>query len=84
MIPVMPFTPAQSGTRHNHELIFGRRVADCPRCAELTAGAAPRAGWSDNKRRCERVQLASIAAHFAPGGPHSLGACGPICTFGDW
>jgi hypothetical protein len=24
-----------------------------------------------------------IRAHFAPGGPHTAGACGPVCTFGD-
>ncbi len=32
----------------------------------------------------ERSHLASIAAHFAPGSPHSRGHCGPVCTFGDW
>lgn len=28
-------------TKHNHTLIFGRREAGCPRCAELNEGAAP-------------------------------------------
>jgi hypothetical protein len=70
----------------NCSMAFGRKspIGDCPRCDELRNGATPRAGYGDNKRRYEANQLASIAAHFAPGSPHSRGACGPVCTFGDW
>jgi len=77
-------------TRHNHDrgkaMPFGRLkpVGDCPRCDELHDGAParelpwdPRAnvdGWPSDAR---------ISEHFAPGGIHATGGCGPVCTFGD-
>lgn len=70
------------------KMAFGRKDADCPRCQELIAGAAPRSGWQKDyfstKARHEQIQRASIAAHFAPYGPHATGKCGPVCTFGDY
>ena len=82
----MPTATAATATRHASDCtrVFNRLDPKCPRCAELRNGAPARAGWSDNKRRCEAVQRASIAAHFAPDGPHARGLCGPVCTFGDW
>ena len=74
-------------TKHTHIVVFGRKVADCPRCAELIAGAAP-VRWNGlsraEARYREESDRSAIAAHFAPNGPHSRGACGPVCTFGDW
>ncbi|MGW4784923.1 hypothetical protein [Streptomyces sp. NPDC004230] len=73
-------------TPHTHQVVFGRRVAGCPRCTELDAGAKP----VRQNRRPERQQTGGyptnreIADHFAPGSPHARGACGPVCTFGDW
>ncbi len=73
-------------TPHTHQVVYGRRVAGCPRCAELDAGAEP-VRWN---RRSEREQTGGypttreIDSHFASGGPHARGECGPVCTFGDW
>lgn len=64
---------------------FGRMTPGCPRCDELLAGAAPvTQSWRDRAKRDEEIRKASHAAHFAPGGPHQRGTCGPVCTFGDW
>ena len=55
-------------------MAFGKpsQHADCPRCNELKAGAAPRAGWQKayftRKAQQEAAQLRAIEAHFAPGG----------------
>lgn len=65
-------------TKHNHQVIFGRREPGCPRCAELAAGAAPRQGWSV-RRTYEAQQIAAIRAHDC-----QKSGCGPVCTFGDW
>ena len=64
--------------------VFGRKTAGCPRCDELLAGAAPVVWNIRNRQQEQAATLASIKAHFAPGSPHSRGACGPVCTFGDW
>jgi hypothetical protein len=70
---------------HTHKANFGRKVDGCPRCAELTAGAKPVQRWTRNDaHRDGYPTVAEIRAHFAPGSPHSQGACGPVCTFGDW
>jgi len=63
---------------------FGRKTPGCPRCDELIAGAAPRAGWGDRKRAQESQRNREIRAHFAPGGPHARGLCGPVCTAFDY
>jgi len=70
------------------KMVFGRKDSDCPRCAEMLAGAPARKGWQHDhyalKDRNEQMDKAAIAAHFAPGGPHALGKCGPICIAFDW
>lgn len=86
--PVGPFNrPArESGpktTKHTHQVVFGRRVDGCPRCAELDAGAEP-VRWAPSRAQQDAERVAEIRAHFAPGSPHSRGACGPVCTFGQW
>ena len=67
-------------TKHNHPMVFGRREAGCPRCAELNAGA-PVIRWAgmDSKRRFEAQSIAAIHAHNC-----AAAGCGPVCTFGDW
>ena len=67
---------------------FGRKTPGCPRCDELLAGAPTRSpAWVGAlKRRQENDALDRRyhSEHFAPGGPHATGACGPVCTYGDW
>jgi len=64
---------------------FGRKTPGCPRCDELLAGAeAVTWDWADKKRRDEEQERRAHAEHFAPGGKHARGECGPVCTFGDW
>lgn len=75
-------------TKHGAECVmaFGRKSPEgvCARCDELWTGAAPRASWHAKHFAKEQAKLDGIKAHFAPGSPHSRGACGPVCTFGDW
>lgn len=59
--------------------VFGRKTPGCPRCDELLAGAKPRAGWGDVKRRFEAAQREAIRTHNC-----RAAGCGPVCTFGDW
>ena len=66
-------------TRHTHAVVFGRREEGCPRCAELEAGAAPRAGWGRSRRDHDARMCLEIRQHDC----HAAG-CGPVCTFGDW
>jgi hypothetical protein len=77
-----------ANTKHGADCVmaFGRKspAGVCLRCDELTAGSAPRESWHKNHFAREAAKLDSIRAHFAPGSPHSRGACGPVCTFGDW
>lgn len=63
---------------------FGRLTPDCPRCDELAAGAQPRTSWRSRRQQTQETQQRAHQAHFAPNGPHARGACGPVCTFGDW
>lgn len=66
-------------TKHNHQPNFGRRVADCPRCAELNNGAEP-VVWSISKRaELDRRHIESIRMHNC-----KTSGCGPVCTFGDY
>lgn len=65
-------------TTHNHPVIFGRREAGCPRCAELAAGAPTRKGWG-TRRQYEAQAIRAIQAHDC-----KRAGCGPVCTFGDW
>lgn len=59
--------------------VFGRRTDGCPRCAELSAGAAP-IQWSDRRALIERMRLAELRH------PHNCAAskCGPVCTWGEY
>jgi hypothetical protein len=77
------------GTRHaaSCSRVFARYDLECPRCRELAAGAQPREGWGRSaaeRREQEQRDAAAIRAHFAPGGPHDRGVCGPVCTAFDW
>jgi hypothetical protein len=67
---------------------FGRLTPGCPRCDQLAAGDPPRAlGWverRDQQARYDEQREAAHRNHFRVGGPHATGACGPVCTFGDW
>jgi len=42
--PKRPSSPTSGPTRHNHGPSYGRIMPDCPRCAELSAGAPARTG----------------------------------------
>ena len=66
-------------TKHNHKVVYGRRVKGCPRCAELDAGAAPVKGWGQFKKEQERRFLEDLKNHDC-----KKAGCGPVCTFGDW
>ncbi|WP_395110222.1 hypothetical protein [Actinomadura sp. SCN-SB] len=80
---------ARGLTDHNHQpLPFGRRLpyGQCPRCDQLHDGAQPRTRHSrDGQRvRDDRQRQQALGDHFAPGGPHDRGECGPVCTAFDW
>lgn len=66
-------------TKHNHELVFGRRVAGCPRCAELNAGAPAVKGWGSARKEADRMHCEAIRRHVC-----SRERCGIVCTFGQW
>jgi len=66
-------------THHNHQVVFGKLVDDCPRCDELRDGASVRKGWGHRKQEAERLQLQAIRNHDC-----KKAGCLPICTFGDW
>lgn len=51
----------------------------CPRCLELAAGAAPRAGYGTGRKVEEARRLVSIKAHNC-----KQAGCGPVCTAFDW
>ena len=64
---------------------FGRKTPGCPRCDELLAGAEPVVQEQRGKaRRDEEMARRASREHFAAGGRHARGECGPVCTFGDW
>jgi hypothetical protein len=67
-------------TKHTHTVVFGRKEAGCPRCAELLAGAAPIV-WPGMNCRAEHEaeQLRAIRTHNC-----QASHCGPVCTFGEW
>lgn len=37
--------------------------------------------WPGNSKD---QRLKDIKSHFAPGGAHEKGECGPVCTYGDF
>ncbi len=65
--------------KHTHEVVFGRKVAGCPRCDALLAGAPVTKGWGHAKRASDMMRSASIKAHNCV-----TSKCGPVCTHGDW
>lgn len=66
-------------TQHSHGPNFGRRVATCPRCIELTAGA-PAIQWRESRAAQEDAQrVREIRAHDC-----ARSRCGVVCTFGDY
>lgn len=66
-------------TKHTHAVVFGRRVADCPRCQELANGAAPIKWASQIRAEQDARRAAHIAAHDCV-----KSGCGPVCTAFDW
>ena len=66
-------------TKHNHTVVFGRKVDGCPRCAELAAGAAPIQWNVSRKRMFEQNLINAIRTHDC-----KKSGCGPVCTFGEW
>lgn len=88
-IPDLAFTEEQPAplTKHNHQVVFGRRVAGCPRCAELEAGAeVRRPAWTERlgqRQRDDEQRSREMAAHFASE-KHRTGGCGTVCTAFDW
>lgn len=69
--------------KHTHQVVFGRRVVGCPRCAQLVNGAAPVQGWGSRRREAEAQAVRDVHAHFASD-RHRNGGCGPVCTYGEW
>ena len=65
--------------KHNHQVIFGRKVEGCPRCEELKKGAAPIKGWGCQKKEQEARRIKEIREHDC-----KKSGCGPICTAFDW
>ena len=75
-----------ANTKHSEtcKRVFSRYDADCPRCQELMAGSKPREGWQARYYAQQAADRDAVRAHFAPGGPHATGKCGPVCTAFDW
>jgi hypothetical protein len=77
--------------------VFGKKTPGCPRCDELLAGAEP-VRWAGQEMRRGLTKRLRIRPRehrrlphphrdrrpLRPGSPHHRGACGPVCTFGDW
>ena len=68
-----------STTKHTHPSNFGRRVAGCPRCAELNNGAPAVQGWGARRAAFEMESVRAIREHDC-----KASRCGPVCTFGQW
>lgn len=64
-------------TAHTHPVIFGRKLAGCQRCSELTAGAPPVA-WRNYGREADAQRVRAIRSHDC-----GRARCGPVCTFGQ-
>lgn len=58
---------------------FGRKTAECPRCDELIAGAAPVSwGGSYGNNASYKAQLNRVYTHTCSA------KCGPVCTADQW
>jgi hypothetical protein len=68
------------------ERAFGKRVPGCPRCLELSQGAAPRTGWQGRYFEQKAKEEAVRRVYDRRG----LCACGKggghyeVCTAGQW
>lgn len=66
-------------TKHNHQVVFGRKVDGCPRCEELKNGAKP-IQWAGSLRKIQEAKtLMEIRNHDC-----KKSGCGPVCTAFDW
>ncbi len=61
---------------------FGRKTAGCPRCDELSAGAAPVRWACQDASEEARLRSAAIARHYRS--DECSRTCGPVCTRFDW
>ena len=70
-------------TKHTHQVVFGRKVDGCPRCAELLAGAAP-VVWKGMDAESKKFRARQEAAQLYAIRHHDCKAshCGPVCTLG--
>ena len=66
-------------SQHTHQVVFGRRDPNCPRCSALSAGAPAIKGWGWQRRQDDARRIREIRAHDC-----KQAGCGPVCTFGDW
>ena len=73
-------------TKHRSDCgrVFSRYDDHCPRCRELMTGSLLRRGWQAAYYEQKERERAEITAHFALGGPHEQGKCGPVCTAFDY
>ena len=67
--------------KHSYECTaaFGRKDTECPRCQELLAGAAPRAGWQK-----EYYELKALNDKIAALPHKCTSHCFPVCTHNDY
>ncbi|MCY1438831.1 hypothetical protein D9M71_550450 [compost metagenome] len=70
---------ASTTTKHSHTANFGKKVDGCPRCLELSQGAAPTAWNIRSKKAEEAKRLASIKNHDC-----KTSRCGVVCTAFEW
>lgn len=65
-------------TKHNHPVVFGRKVEGCARCEELKAGA-PAVRWTSARQDSDYQRLRDIRAHDC-----RASRCMSVCTFADY
>lgn len=72
-------------TSHTHQVVFGRRIDGCPRCAELASGQ-PARRWNTNRGVWTTSRIELSAARLAEIRSHDCvtSRCGPVCTHGDY
>jgi len=66
-------------TKHNHQLVFGKREAGCPRCDELNNGAPAVKGWGQARKEAERNLAQAIRNHNC-----KVSRCSIVCTAFQW
>lgn len=67
-------------TKHTHPVVFGRKMADCPRCTELLNGAKP-VQWRGSQRKQEEARTLERIRN------HDFAACAKkhiVCTCFEW